>query len=111
VTYSVTAHGYGRPYFGEPFTGPVEQAEMRAALSSTDAAGVTPDGKPEGPAWPYWSSDSNSGVGCLAGRLEDHATPNLDRVVGEALIKPAQQRNIYGGLHTVRPFLLFEQSE
>ena len=52
-----------------------------------------------------------SGVGCLAGRLEDNATPNLDRVVSEAFIKPAQQRNIDGGLHAVRPLLFFEQSE
>jgi hypothetical protein len=56
-------------------------------------------------------TEATSGVGCLAGRLEDNATPNLNRVVGEAFIKPAQQRNIYGGLHAVRPFLFFEQSE
>jgi hypothetical protein len=56
-------------------------------------------------------SDSNSGVRYLAGRLENNATPNLNRVVGEAFIKPAQQRNIYGGLNAVRPLLLFEQSE
>jgi hypothetical protein len=64
-----------------------------------------------GRGWPTESRRPNLGVSCLAGRLEDNATPNLDRVVGEAFVKPAQQRNIYGGLHTVRPFLFFEQSE
>jgi hypothetical protein len=56
-------------------------------------------------------TDATSGVGCLAGRLEDNATPNFNRMVGEAFIKPAQQRNIHGGLHAVGPFLSFEQSE
>jgi hypothetical protein len=64
-------------------------------------AAITPAGTPCG----------ISGVGCLAGRLEDNATPNLNRVVGEPFVKPAQQRNIYGGLHAVRPFPFFEQSE
>ena len=34
----------------------------------------------------------NSGVRYLAGCLENNATPNLNRVVCEAFIKPAQQR-------------------
>jgi hypothetical protein len=52
-----------------------------------------------------------SGVGYLAGRLEDNATPDFDRVVGEAFIEPAQQRNIDRGLHAVRPLPFFEQGE
>src|ERR1700722_4412993 len=56
-------------------------------------------------------NEATSGVGGLAGRLEDNATPNLNRVVGEAFIKPAQQRNMHGGLNAVRPVLFFEQSE
>jgi hypothetical protein len=46
-----------------------------------------------------------SGVGYLAGCLKNNATLDFDRVVGEAFIEPAQQRNIDGGLHAVRPFL------
>jgi hypothetical protein len=57
------------------------------------------------------TSDSNLGVGYLAGRLEDNATPNLDGVVGEAFVEPSQKSDIDGGLHAVRPFLFFEQSE
>jgi hypothetical protein len=53
-------------------------------------------------------TDATLGVGYLAGCLKDNATPNLDRVVSEAFVKPAQQRNIHSGLHAVRPFPFFE---
>jgi hypothetical protein len=54
---------------------------------------------------------TNSRIGSFSGRLEDHATPNLDGMVGEAFIKPAQERNIDGGCDAMGPVLLPEKSE
>ncbi len=54
---------------------------------------------------------TNSHIGSFSGRLEDHATPNLDGMVGEAFIKPAQERNIDGGCDAMGPVLLPEKSE
>jgi hypothetical protein len=49
--------------------------------------------------------------GYRAGCLEDDAPADLDGVVGEAFVEPSQKSDIDGGLHAVRPFLFFEQSE
>lgn len=38
VTYTATAYPYGKPFVGDPFTVPVEKAEMRAVLKATDEA-------------------------------------------------------------------------
>jgi hypothetical protein len=38
VTYTATAHPYGKPFVGDPFTVPVEKAEMRAVLRATNDA-------------------------------------------------------------------------
>ncbi|MBV8349415.1 MAG: hypothetical protein JOZ49_18405 [Mycolicibacterium sp.] len=38
VTYTATAHPYGKPFVGDPFTVPVEEAEMRDVLKATDEA-------------------------------------------------------------------------
>jgi len=38
VSYTATAYPYGKPFVGDPFTVPVEKAEMRAVLKATDEA-------------------------------------------------------------------------
>lgn len=38
VSYSATAHGYGKEVYGGPFTVPVERANMRAVLRAADTA-------------------------------------------------------------------------
>ncbi len=38
VTYTATAYPYGKPFVGDPFTVPVEKAEMRDVLKATDEA-------------------------------------------------------------------------
>lgn len=38
VTYSATAYGYGKEVYGDPFTVPVERANMRAVLKAADTA-------------------------------------------------------------------------
>jgi hypothetical protein len=48
-------------------------------------------------------------VGDLPGCLENHATPNLDGMVGEAFIKPAQESDIDGGCDAMRPVFLGEK--
>lgn len=37
----------------------------------------------------------------LPGRLEDDSAGDLDGVVGEPLVEPAQQRHVDGGRHTI----------
>lgn len=38
VTYTATAHPYGKLFVGDPFTVPVEKAEIRAVVKATDEA-------------------------------------------------------------------------
>ena len=47
----------------------------------------------------------------LAGGLEDYSASHLDRVVGEPLVEPAQQRHVDGGGDAVLPFLVHQHGE
>jgi phosphate transport system ATP-binding protein len=47
----------------------------------------------------------------LAGCLEDDTPRHFNRVVGEALVEPSQQRDVDGGSHAVLPFSVHQHRE
>ncbi len=47
----------------------------------------------------------------FAGHLEDHPPGHLDRVVGEPLVEPAQQRHVDGSRDPVLPLLVHQDGE